>query len=120
MIEDLASYHKVFDRVTESRVIGDDIVYIRVDMPFPLSDRDYIVKYTTTKDSIIASHKFQAIKNDDITIRPIAGTRKRGKNSNEDNLISKDLLNDPKEIAEHLMLLDLGRNDVGRVSKKEQ
>ena len=68
MIEDLASYHKIFDRVTESRVIGDDIVYIRVDMPFPLSDRDYIVKYTTTKDSIIASHKFQAVKNDDAPV----------------------------------------------------
>ena len=68
MIEDLASYHEVFDRVTESRVIGDDIVYIRVDMPFPLSDRDYIVKYTTTKDSIVASHKFQAVKNDDAPV----------------------------------------------------
>ena len=50
MIEDLANYYEIFDRVTESRVVGDDIVYIRVDMPFPLSDRDYIVKYTTTKD----------------------------------------------------------------------
>ena len=51
-----------------------------------------------------------------ITIRPIAGTRKRGKNINEDMKLTKDLLNDEKELAEHLMLLDLGRNDVGRVS----
>ncbi len=52
-----------------------------------------------------------------ITIRPIAGTRKRGKNFNEDLELSKDLLSDKKELAEHLMLLDLGRNDIGRVAK---
>jgi len=52
-----------------------------------------------------------------ITIRPIAGTRKRGKNSKEDIKLSKELLNDPKELSEHLMLLDLGRNDVGRASE---
>ena len=51
-----------------------------------------------------------------VTLRPIAGTRKRGINPEEDLLNEKDLLNDPKEIAEHLMLIDLGRNDVGRVS----
>ena len=58
------------------------------------------------------------LKDDNITIRPIAGTRKRGKNESEDKKLAKDLLSDPKEIAEHLMLLDLGRNDVGRVSVK--
>ncbi len=58
------------------------------------------------------------LKNNDITIRPIAGTRKRGKNEIEDKKLANDLLSDPKEIAEHLMLLDLGRNDVGRVSVK--
>ena len=52
-----------------------------------------------------------------ITIRPIAGTRKRGININEDIKLSKDLLKDKKELAEHLMLLDLGRNDVGKVAK---
>lgn len=52
-----------------------------------------------------------------VTIRPIAGTRKRGKNKAEDEALAADLLADPKEIAEHLMLLDLGRNDVGRISK---
>lgn len=52
-----------------------------------------------------------------ITLRPIAGTRKRGADDKEDRLNEKDLLNDPKELAEHLMLIDLGRNDVGRVSK---
>ncbi len=57
------------------------------------------------------------LRKNNITIRPIAGTRKRGKTINEDIVLSKDLLNDEKEIAEHLMLLDLGRNDVGKVAK---
>ena len=51
------------------------------------------------------------------TVRPLAGTRKRGANEAEDLALEKDLLADPKEIAEHLMLIDLGRNDIGRVSK---
>ena len=57
------------------------------------------------------------LKGKEITIRPIAGTRKRGKDINEDNKLRKDLLSDPKELSEHLMLLDLGRNDVGRMAK---
>ena len=52
-----------------------------------------------------------------ITIRPIAGTRPRGKTVKQDKFYAKDLLKDKKELAEHLMLLDLGRNDVGKVSK---
>jgi len=52
-----------------------------------------------------------------VTIRPIAGTRPRGANEAEDKALEADLLADPKEMAEHLMLLDLGRNDVGRVAK---
>jgi anthranilate synthase component 1 len=57
------------------------------------------------------------LRDDTVTIRPIAGTRRRGKNAAEDKALAEDLLSDPKELAEHLMLLDLGRNDVGRVSK---
>jgi len=52
-----------------------------------------------------------------VTIRPIAGTRKRGSSKEEDNKLEEELLQDEKELAEHLMLLDLGRNDVGRVAK---
>ncbi len=52
-----------------------------------------------------------------VTIRPIAGTRPRGKNSQLDKKFANELLKDKKELAEHLMLLDLGRNDVGKVSK---
>jgi len=57
------------------------------------------------------------LKDNQVTIRPIAGTRKRGSNKSEDRKLSEELLKDPKEISEHLMLLDLGRNDIGRVSK---
>ena len=57
------------------------------------------------------------LEDDLITVRPIAGTRPRGKNENEDNILENELRNDPKELAEHLMLLDLGRNDAGKVSK---
>ena len=52
-----------------------------------------------------------------ITNRPLAGTRRRGKTPEEDEALEKELLADPKEIAEHLMLIDLGRNDVGKVSQ---
>ncbi|OUS06679.1 anthranilate synthase component I [Gammaproteobacteria bacterium 42_54_T18] len=51
-----------------------------------------------------------------VTVRPIAGTRRRGKNMDDDIAMEKELLADPKEIAEHLMLIDLGRNDVGRIA----
>ncbi|MBV1887508.1 MAG: anthranilate synthase component I [Parvibaculaceae bacterium] len=57
------------------------------------------------------------LRDEEVTIRPIAGTRMRGADPAEDKTLSEDLLSDEKELAEHLMLLDLGRNDVGRVAK---
>ena len=57
------------------------------------------------------------LRDNKITVRPIAGTRPRGKNKKEDIFYEKDLLKDKKELSEHLMLLDLGRNDAGKVSK---
>lgn len=57
------------------------------------------------------------VRDGKVTIRPIAGTRPRGATKAEDDQHARDLLADPKELAEHLMLLDLGRNDVGRVTK---
>jgi anthranilate synthase component 1 len=56
------------------------------------------------------------LEGDSITVRPIAGTRPRGKTIQEDSVLAADLLADPKERAEHVMLMDLGRNDVGRVA----
>jgi len=52
-----------------------------------------------------------------VTVRPIAGTRRRGQTEEEDQALEREMLADPKEIAEHLMLIDLGRNDVGRISQ---
>lgn len=57
------------------------------------------------------------LEDDEITVRPIAGTRKRGNTEERDKELEEELLNDPKELAEHLMLIDLGRNDAGRVSQ---
>jgi len=57
------------------------------------------------------------LRKDKVTIRPIAGTRPRGSNLKKDKFFEKQLLNDKKELSEHLMLLDLGRNDVGKIAK---
>ncbi len=57
------------------------------------------------------------LEDDIVTVRPIAGTRKRGRNDEQDQALERELLADPKELAEHLMLIDLGRNDAGRVSR---
>jgi anthranilate synthase component 1 len=57
------------------------------------------------------------LRDDVVVVRPIAGTRRRGATRAEDEALAAELLADPKELAEHLMLLDLGRNDVGRVAE---
>ena len=57
------------------------------------------------------------VEDSEVTVRPIAGTRRRGKTAEDDRAMERDLINDPKELAEHLMLIDLGRNDVGRVAE---
>ncbi len=58
-----------------------------------------------------------SLEGEKVTVRPIAGTRRRGKTEAEDLALEQEMLADPKEIAEHLMLIDLGRNDAGRVSQ---
>ena len=85
-----------------------------------LNPSPYLVNLNFDKYGIVASSPelMVQLRNNKVTIRPIAGTRRRGRNASEDLNLSKDLINDQKELAEHLMLLDLGRNDVGRVSKK--
>ncbi len=57
------------------------------------------------------------VEDGDVNVKPIAGTRKRGRDEAEDLALEKELLSDPKELAEHIMLVDLGRNDIGRVSQ---
>jgi anthranilate synthase component 1 len=56
------------------------------------------------------------LEDNKVTVRPIAGTRRRGKDERDDIAMEEEMINDPKEIAEHLMLIDLGRNDVGRIA----
>jgi anthranilate synthase component 1 len=57
------------------------------------------------------------VEGDEVTIRPLAGTRRRGRTEQEDRMLAAELLDDPKERAEHIMLVDLGRNDVGRIAR---
>ena len=68
IIEDKGNYYNIFDRVTQSRVVSNDIVYIRYDMPFPMSDRDFLVIYTIEKTPDIASYKFEALKEYDFPV----------------------------------------------------
>ena len=84
-----------------------------------LNPSPYLFYMNFNNFSIVGSSPEILIKLDNkkVTIRPIAGTRKRGANKKEDDKLKTDLLSDSKEIAEHLMLLDLGRNDISRVSK---
>ena len=81
----------------------------------------YFLDFDVDKDifSVVGSSPeiLVRLRNNKVTVRPIAGTRPRGKNLAEDEFLRNDLLSDPKELSEHLMLLDLGRNDVGKVSK---
>ena len=68
MIEDLENYYQIFDRVKSSDVITDDIVHIRVNMPWPVNDRDYIVKYIIRKEDKFISYKFNAVKDTNIPL----------------------------------------------------
>ena len=74
-------------------------------------DFDEHVVLGASPESLLSIHGNQ------VTTNPIAGTRRRGKSQAEDAILEKELLSDPKEIAEHRMLVDLGRNDLGRISE---
>jgi anthranilate synthase component 1 len=84
-----------------------------------LNPSPYLFFFDFGKFSIVGSSPeiLVTLRDKTVTLRPLAGTRPRGSNADEDKALAKELLEDPKERAEHLMLLDLGRNDVGRVSK---
>lgn len=76
----------------------------------------FLLQFSDDLHLIGASPEMMVRLEDDVAyVRPIAGTRPRGKNESEDQVLEKDLLDDPKERAEHVMLVDLGRNDLGRV-----
>ena len=84
-----------------------------------LNPSPFLVNLNLNNFGLVASSPeiLVRLRNNKVTIRPIAGTRPRGLNINEDIKLAEELLSDKKELAEHLMLLDLGRNDVGRISK---
>lgn len=111
----------VFQILMTNRYIRNAIVdpfsfyrVLRIKNPSPYM---YLMEYGNF--SIVGSSPEVMVKLDDgdILLRPIAGTRKRGIDKQRDLELEEELLSDPKELAEHLMLIDLGRNDVGRVAK---
>jgi len=88
--------------------------YLRISNPSPFM---FYFNYDDFKILGSSPEILVRLRNNEVTIRPIAGTRPRGNNKTQDIKYEKELLKDKKELAEHLMLLDLGRNDVGKVSK---
>jgi anthranilate synthase component I len=88
--------------------------YLRILNPSPYM---FYLNFKDTKISGSSPEMLIRCEDDRLVTRPIAGTRKRGKNEEQDNLLQEDLLADPKERAEHLMLVDLARNDLGRVAE---
>ncbi|HEX3314950.1 MAG TPA: anthranilate synthase component I [Gemmataceae bacterium] len=102
--------------VTETEARPFDIYRtLRVVNPSPFM---FFVKSGTDLALIGSSPEIMVrVEEDKVTIRPLAGTRRRGKTEEEDSALAAELLADPKERAEHIMLVDLGRNDVGRVAR---
>ena len=88
--------------------------YLRVSNPSPYM---YFLKFDDYSIVGASPEMLVRCENGMVETCPIAGTRKRGKTPAEDILIENDLISDPKELAEHIMLVDLGRNDIGKVSK---
>ncbi len=100
---------------TEKRASSFDIYRaLRITNPSP-----YMFFLRTSQVELAGSSPEILVRVEDgrVTVRPIAGTRRRGRDPQEDRRLEKELLSDPKERAEHVMLVDLGRNDVGRVSE---
>lgn len=129
-----ADYKAAVERIKEYIVAGDVMQVVlaqRMSVPFAgdpiqiyralryLNPSPYMVFFDLGDHHVVsASPEILArVENGKITVRPLAGTRKRGATEAEDQALEKELLADEKEIAEHLMLIDLSRNDSGRVSK---
>ncbi|MDZ4736398.1 MAG: anthranilate synthase component I [Rhodospirillaceae bacterium] len=127
-------YHAMVARAKEYILAGDIFQVVlsqRFSMPFALppialyrslrrlNPSPFLFYLDFDKFSVVGSSPeiLVRLRDGTVTIRPIAGTRPRGATGDEDRANAADLLADPKELAEHLMLLDLGRNDVGRVAQ---
>ena len=126
-------YLKIINKAKDYIIAGDVFQVVpsqRFEMPFTLppfnlyrslrrlNPSPFLYYLNFNNFSVIGSSPeiLVRVRDNKVIIRPIAGTRPRGKNIEEDNLFAKELLNDEKEIAEHRMLLDLARNDVAKVS----
>ncbi|MFL2770403.1 MAG: anthranilate synthase component I [Rhodospirillaceae bacterium] len=129
-----AGYHRMVEKAKEYILAGDIFQVVpsqRLRLPFQhspfslyrslrrLNPSPFLFYLNFEGFSIVGSSPeiLVRVRDGKVTIRPIAGTRPRGQNKNEDDQYATELLTDPKEISEHLMLLDLGRNDVGRVTQ---
>ena len=126
----LLAVNKIKDYIVKGHVM-QVVLSQRMSMPFDDNPLDfyselrkinpspYMYYLNLGSYSIIGSSPeiLVRLENNNITVRPIAGTRPRGKTSSEDDVYERELIADPKENAEHLMLIDLGRNDIGKVAK---
>lgn len=129
-----ADYESAVERIKEYTLAGDVMQAVpsqRMSIPFRqdpihlyralrcLNPSPYMYFYNFGAFYVVGSSPeiLTRVEDQVVTVRPIAGTRKRGKNAAEDDALEQDLLSDPKEVAEHLMLIDLGRNDVGRIAQ---
>jgi anthranilate synthase component 1 len=129
-----SGFEKAVERAKEYIRAGDVMQVVlsqRLSIPFHaaplqlyralrgLNPSPYMFYFNCGDFHIVGSSPEILVRSEDqtITVRPIAGTRRRGKDDVEDRALEQELLADPKECAEHLMLIDLGRNDVGRVSE---
>ncbi len=102
---------------TEYKITGDALtIYKRLRKVNP-SPFMYYVKFKNKKIIGASPELLFSLRNGEMTTKPLAGTIKRGNNEQEDQILARTLLKDPKEIAEHNMLVDLHRNDMGRVSR---
>ncbi len=127
-------FEAAVDKIKEYIVEGDAMQVVisqRLSIPFQASPMDlyrslrclnpspYLYFLDLDDFHIVGSSPEILVRVEDgeVTVRPIAGTRPRGENTEADQKLEKELLEDPKELAEHLMLIDLGRNDVGRVAE---
>ena len=128
------AYHEAVDKVKEYVLAGDVMQVVpsqRMSVPFTappmnlyralrnLNPSPYMYYLDLEDFHIVGSSPeiLARLEKGLVTVRPIAGTRRRGYSEEEDQALEAELLADPKEIAEHLMLIDLGRNDVGRIAE---
>ena len=131
---DKESYFQAVNRIKEYIIEGDVMQVVlsqRMSIPFNASPFNlyralrssnpspYMYYLNLDEFDVVGASPEVLVRLEDnvVTVRPIAGTRPRGKDAMEDQEMEKDLLSDPKELAEHLMLIDLGRNDVGRIAR---